>query len=191
MLKTFIILLIAMTGCSLSNEKTRVMLYTSLGNIQLELYPNKAPATTDNFLQYTKQKIYDGSVFYRTVNTSNQASNPVKIAVIQGGLYEKEEDLHLPAIHHENTKMTGLRHEHGTISMARADTGTVTSEFFICLGNQPELDYNGRRNPDLQGFAAFGKVKKGMKLVKSIHQMPNENQYLIEPLIIDSIRIIK
>ncbi|MBN2807379.1 MAG: peptidylprolyl isomerase [Prolixibacteraceae bacterium] len=191
MYKSLILLLILLTGCYLSNEKTLVMFYTSQGNIQMELYPDKAPATTANFLHYTKQKIYDGSLFYRTVNAQNQASNPVKIAVIQGGLFEREAELHFPAIHHENTKTTGIQHENGTISMARADTGTVTSEFFICIGNQPELDYGGKRNPDLQGFAAFGKVTQGMELVKTIHQLPDENQYLIEQVIIDSIRIIQ
>jgi peptidyl-prolyl cis-trans isomerase A (cyclophilin A) len=62
--------------------------------------------------------------------------------------------------------------------MARGTPGSATSEFFICIGDQPELDYNGRRNPDKQGFAAFGKVIKGMKVVHKIHQSPYKNQFL-------------
>jgi peptidyl-prolyl cis-trans isomerase A (cyclophilin A) len=64
------------------------------------------------------------------------------------------------------------------ISMARWQPGTATSEFFICVGNQPELDYGGKRNPDEQGFAAFGKVIDGMDVVKKIHSQPAEGQYL-------------
>lgn len=167
------------------------MIYTSQGNIQLKLYPDQAPVTTANFLNYANRKLYDKSVFYRTVHNGNQANNPYKIAVIQGGLYEKEEALHLPAIHHESTQLTVITHQNGTISMARADTGTVTSEFFICIGTQTSLDYGGQRNPDKQGFAAFGKVTKGMDVVLSIHQMPDSNQHLINQVIIDSIRVIK
>jgi peptidyl-prolyl cis-trans isomerase A (cyclophilin A) len=62
--------------------------------------------------------------------------------------------------------------------MARWQPGTATSEFFICIGDQPELDYGGRRNPDGQGFAAFGKVITGMETVKKIHSLPAEGQYL-------------
>jgi peptidyl-prolyl cis-trans isomerase A (cyclophilin A) len=62
--------------------------------------------------------------------------------------------------------------------MARWHPGTATSEFFICVGDQPDLDYQGKRNPDAQGFAAFGKVIAGMDVVKKIHQLPVEGQYL-------------
>lgn len=167
------------------------MIYSSQGNIQLELYPDRAPVTASNFLNHIDRKIYDQAVFYRTVNSENQEANQVKISVIQGGLFQKEESMHFQPIRHENTATTGIRHEHGTISMARADTGTVTTEFFICIGNQPELDYGGRRNPDLQGFAAFGKVIKGMEVVKKINQLPNVEQYLTETIPIDSIRILR
>jgi peptidyl-prolyl cis-trans isomerase A (cyclophilin A) len=72
--------------------------------------------------------------------------------------------------------------------MARAEIGTASSEFFICIGNQPELDYGGQRNPDGQGFAAFGRVVKGMDIVRKIHGMENENQYLTKPVRIVKIR---
>jgi peptidyl-prolyl cis-trans isomerase A (cyclophilin A) len=84
----------------------------------------------------------------------------------------------LRPIFHETTAETGILHTNGVISMARWEPGTATSEFFICVGDQPELDYGGRRNPDGQGFAAFGKVIKGMNVVKKIHVQPADGQYL-------------
>ena len=62
--------------------------------------------------------------------------------------------------------------------MARIEPGSASSEIFICINNQPELDYNGMRNPDGQGFAAFGRVKSGMEIVKKIQQQPSNGQIL-------------
>lgn len=109
--------------------------------------------------------------------------------MIQGGLYSDAEIEKYPGIRHETTKETGLKHLDGTISMARNEPGTASTEFFICIGNQPELDLGGKRNPDGQGFAAFGKVIKGMNVVRKIQQMPDENQYLKEPVKIISMCI--
>ena len=75
--------------------------------------------------------------------------------------------------------------------MARAEPGTASSEFFICIGDQPELDYGGKRNPDEQGFAAFGKIIEGMDIVREIQNMTDEGQLLLKPVRIDSIRILK
>ena len=75
--------------------------------------------------------------------------------------------------------------------MARSTPGTASSEFFICIGNQPELDYGGKRNPDGQGFAAFGKVIKGMKVVRKIQNLQDKNQYLISPVKITKIEKVK
>lgn len=88
----------------------------------------------------------------------------------------------LPPIAHESTRQTGILHKDGVISMARWRPGTATSEFFICVGDQPELDYQGKRNPDLQGFAAFGKVTAGMDVVNKIHQLPVAGQILDPPV---------
>jgi peptidyl-prolyl cis-trans isomerase A (cyclophilin A) len=68
--------------------------------------------------------------------------------------------------------------------MARWGPGSATSEFFICVGDQPELDYGGKRNPDLQGFAAFGEVTEGMDVVKRIHSIDAPGQYLDKPVVI-------
>ena len=114
----------------------------------------------------------------------------MKIEVIQGGLYEDDEIVKHPPIRHETTKETGLKHLDGTLSMARMEPGTASTEFFICIGDQPELDFGGRRNPDGQGFAAFGKVVEGMDVVRKIQQLPDKNQYLSKPLKIFSVELI-
>lgn len=177
-------------ACS-RTENTQVLIYSHVGEIELELYNKKAPLTTSNFLEYVEKKLYDNSSFYRTVKPDNQPTNQIKIEVIQGGLGFDGSDDELPPIYHESTLQTGVLHENGTISMARMDTGTVTSEFFICIGDQPELDFGGKRNPDLQGFAAFGRVTSGMEWVRLIQEYPDSQQLLISPVLIDSIRIIK
>lgn len=146
--------------------EVRVRIDTELGPIAIALYPDKAPITVANFLAYADRRLLDGGAFYRTVGPKND-NNPATISVIQGGL--NTDDSPLPAIAHETTQATGIRHTDGVISMARGDPGTAGSEFFICLGDNPALDFGGARNPDGQGFAAFGRVVEGMDVVRKIH----------------------
>ena len=164
------------SGCK-ENDPV-VVIKTEEGDITVELYREKAPVTVDNFLRYVDEGRFKGATFYRTVTSDNQPGNKVKIDVIQGGLFEDDHPLALPPIRHETTKETGLKHLNGTISMARNEPGTASSEFFICIGDQPELDFGGERNPDGQGFAAFGQVISGMEVVKKIWQSPAEGQWL-------------
>jgi peptidyl-prolyl cis-trans isomerase A (cyclophilin A) len=123
----------------------------------------------------------------------NQPGKTVKIEVIQGGLYSDSviEKIQFPPIRHETTRETGLLHKDGVLSMARMEPGTASSEFFICVGDLPELDFGGKRNPDGQGFAAFGKVIKGMDIVRKIQQQKDSEQYLLNPVKIISIAIRK
>lgn len=161
-----------------SNQNPQISINTELGNIVLELYPELAPITVANFLRYIDENRLADASFYRTVRADNQPNSEVKIAVIQGGLYEDEHPMMLPAIAHESTNITGIKHLDGVISMARYTPGTATSEFFICVGDQPSLDFGGKRNGDGAGFAAFGKVLEGMDIVHQIHQAKAEGQYL-------------
>ena len=147
----------------------RVRMITDLGPIVIELYPDKAPISVANFLAYADRHLLDGGAFYRTVSPKND-NNPATISVIQGGL--NRDDSPLPAIAHETTKATGILHTDGVISMARGAPGTAGSEFFICIGDNPALDFGGARNKDGQGFAAFGKVVEGMDVVRKIHDQP-------------------
>ena len=159
-------------------DNPKVVIETEFGDITLELYIEKAPLTVANFLRYVKESRLKGATFYRIVRTDNQPVNPVKIAVIQGGIFDEIKGQSLPPIKHETTKQTGILHKDGVISMARGKPGTASSEFFICIGDQPELDFGGKRNPDLQGFAAFGKIIKGMDTALKIHKQPAKGQYL-------------
>ena len=147
----------------------RVRLDTEAGIIVLELYADKAPGTVANFLRYVDQKRYDGARFYRVVRQNNQANSPVKIEVIQGGL-QNDTTKAFPPIPQETTQKTGLKHLDGTLSLARGQPNSGASEFFICINDQPGLDFGGKRNPDGQGFAAFGRVVSGMDVVRRIQQ---------------------
>lgn len=148
------------------DREVRVKLVTEQGTIVLALYPDRAPITVANFLAYADKGLMKGGSFYRTVSPKND-NNPATISVIQGGLGDAGQ--RLPPIPLEPTKRTGIRHTDGVISMARDTPGSATSEFFICLGDNPSLDYGGARNKDGGGFAAFGKVLEGMDVVRAIH----------------------
>jgi peptidyl-prolyl cis-trans isomerase A (cyclophilin A) len=163
-------------------EPVRVLIQADLGDIELELDAAKAPITTANFLRYVDGKFYDGGRFHRTVKPDNQPDNKVKIEVIQAGINPDRMKEEFPPIKLERARDTGLRHRDGTISMARDGPDTATSDFFICIGDQPELDFGGKRNPDGQGFAAFGRVVKGMDVVKKIQSSKAEGQSLKPPV---------
>jgi peptidyl-prolyl cis-trans isomerase A (cyclophilin A) len=183
-----IVALFLLGSQSCRQEKApQVLIKTSLGEIIAEIYTGQAPVTATNFLDLVDLNLYDGAAFYRVTRVDNQPNQEVKIDVIQGGLRDGE-PVELTPIAHETTQVTGLHHLNGTLSMARSKPGTATSEFFICIGDQPELDFGGRRNPDGVGFAAFGQVISGMDVVKAIQKQQDQKQYLIEPVKIISIR---
>jgi peptidyl-prolyl cis-trans isomerase A (cyclophilin A) len=155
-----------------------VLIETERGDIQVEVFEEAAPMTAANFLRYVDEGRFAGAFFYRVVTMANQPDDSIKIEVIQGGLGFKENENRLAPIAHETTAVTGLLHTDGTISMARDAPGSASSEFFICVGDQPDLDFGGRRNPDGQGFAAFGRVVDGMDVVRAIQGQPADGQML-------------
>ena len=165
-----------------------ISMETELGPIQLELYPDRAPITVSNFLRYVDENRYEDFHFYRVVHMENQPDNDVKIEVIQGGLGFDKHPMELPTIVHGTTDKTGIRHLNGTLSMARMEPGTASSEIFICINDQPELDYSGKRNPDGQGFAAFGKVISGMDVIRKIQLLPETKQMLDKVVKVNSIQ---
>jgi len=168
-------------------QNPRIIIKTELGDITVEIYVNKAPITATNFLKYVDEDRYVDASFYRAVRLDNQPNNDVKIEVIQGGLRFNTSKKALPPIEHETTAKTKILHKDGIISMARLEPGTASSEFFICIGDQPELDFGGKRNPDGQGFAAFGKVVDGMEIAKKIQGQPADGQMLVNKIIIHNI----
>jgi peptidyl-prolyl cis-trans isomerase A (cyclophilin A) len=147
-------------------KPVRITIETSMGNIEAELDSAHAPISVKNFLAYVDSGLYAKGRFHRTVRNDTK---PVKITVIQGGKDPSRRNEGFPPIELERTSVTGLHHLDGTLSMARAGVNSATSDFFICIGPQPELDFGGKRNPDGQGFAAFGKVTKGMDVVRAIN----------------------
>jgi peptidyl-prolyl cis-trans isomerase A (cyclophilin A) len=170
----------------------RVTMATSQGDIAIDLYLDKAPISAGNFLRLVDGGHLDGGTFYRVVTYENDNGNP-KIEVIQGGLAGERESPFGP-IEHETTEQTGILHKDGVISMARGDVGTASSEFFICIGDQPGLDYGNVRNPDQQGFAAFGQVVSGMDVVRKINQLPadapSESDYTRGQILSDPVDIV-
>ena len=159
-----------------------ITIETSLGTIEATLDSARAPVTIQNFLRYLNLHAYDGGRFHRTVTMDNQPDKAVKIEVIQAGPMPGSTSG--PAIPLERTSVTGLRHLDGTLSMARGGADSATSDFFICIGAQPELDFGGQRNADGQGFAAFGRVTKGLDVVRRIQAQHAEGQALTPPVTI-------
>jgi peptidyl-prolyl cis-trans isomerase A (cyclophilin A) len=186
--KLLLILLFTTWFSAVSQEKVLCRIMTSAGDIEIELYADKAPVTVANFLNYVDAELYKNSSFFRVCNKSNESDRTIKIEVIQGG--DVPEGKELPPIAIETTQATGILHKDGIISMARSEPNSATCSFFICINDQPELDYGGRRNPDGKGFAAFAKVTKGMQIVKEIQQGEDKDQYLTTPIVIYSIKRI-
>jgi peptidyl-prolyl cis-trans isomerase A (cyclophilin A) len=165
-----------------------VIVQTTAGDIAIEVDSAHAPATAANFLKYVDAGLYDGGRFHRTVRPDNQRDKAVKIAVIQGAADATRSAAFLPPIALERTSVTGLQHKDGAVSMARAGVDTATHEFFICVGDQPELDFGGKRNPDGQGFAVFGRVVNGMDVVRRIQASPARGETLTPPIVITRMR---
>ncbi len=161
-----------------------VRLETELGEIVLEVDAARAPATAANFLRYVDARRYDGGGFHRTVRLDNQPGKSALIEVIQAGVKPDLSPSDYAPIPLERTSKTLLRHRDGTLSMARDAADTATSDFFVCIGDQPSLDFGGKRNPDGQGFAAFGRVVKGMDIVRRIQKGPADGQRLTPPVLI-------
>jgi peptidyl-prolyl cis-trans isomerase A (cyclophilin A) len=162
-----------------------VALFTSAGEIDINVDAVHAPKSAANFLAYVRRGAFTHGSFFRTVLTQpdNQPRNRVKIDVIQAS--NRPNFTSGPPVAFESTAQTGLRHRDGTVSMAR-DTAlnTARTDFFICIGDQPSLDDGGRRSADRRGFAAFGQVVRGMNVVRAIHAAPHANQQLTPPIVI-------
>ena len=196
MIRSFLIVIVASQIFSCSHpayKDPHLIIETNFGNIEIELYPEKAPKSVHAFLSYVDSGLYKDCSFYRVLKEENQPSAAFKTELIQGGIWQTnyKKGSALPHIPHEPTNVTGLLHTNGTISLARTAPGTASSEFFICVGDQHAYDYGGRANPDGQGYAAFGKVFKGMDVVKEIHHQPEDGESFYPPIQISNIVRVK
>ncbi len=159
---------------------------TELGDIKFEVYPKKAPISVANFLKYVELANFDSANFHRVVRMDNQPNDKIKIEVIQGSFTGRGNSF--GPIEHETTNNIGLLHKDGAVSMARGNPGTASTHFFICINDQPALDFGGMRNPDGQGFAVFGQVTEGMDIVRKIQSGETDYQTLKKVIDIRDIR---
>ena len=170
-------------------KSPRVVMETDAGRMVVELDLARAPLSTCNFLSYVTDGDYDDGRFFRTVVSATN-DNPNPIDVIQAATPRGDDDHLRPPIPLERTRDTGLGHVAGTISMARDGPDTATSSFFIVTHDTPALDFGGGRNPDGQGFAAFGRLVVGLDVARRIQMSPaNTQERLTPPVVIRSARI--
>lgn len=151
---------------------TLVAFETEKGTIEIEVDETHAPLTAANFLKYVDGKFFDGGTINRAVRPDNTVRHDVEIQVIQFQIDPARRREQFPPVPLERTSVTGLKHVDGAVSMARNGPDTATASFSIAIGDQPEMDFGGKRNPDGQGFAAFGRVVRGMDVVKAIQAAP-------------------
>jgi peptidyl-prolyl cis-trans isomerase A (cyclophilin A) len=177
-------------SCSSSKYKNpHVLVKTTYGDIEIELFPDQAPKSVAAFLLYVDSGYYQNSSFYRALNEENQITGSGNAELLQGGVWKTNPSLrNHPGIEHESTKQTNILHKNGTVSLARQAPGSASTEFFICVGDQPGFDFSGDNNPDGQGYAAFGRVVKGMEIVKQIHNLSVNGESLISPVGISNIK---
>lgn len=168
---------LAVACTSSKNKNPHIEIETSFGDIEVELYPQQAPKTVTAFLSFMDSGYFKNAAFYRVLRDDEQPSDAPKSELIQGGIWQTDYKLAatIPGIPHESTQQTKILHKDGTISLARSAPGTANTEFFICVGDQPGFNYGGSNNPDGQGYAAFGKVVKGMDVVRNIYDAPEHD----------------
>jgi peptidyl-prolyl cis-trans isomerase A (cyclophilin A) len=177
-------------ACSSPKYKNpHIEIQTKFGDIEVELFPDKAPKTVAAFLKYVDSGYYKNASFYRALNDDNQPMGNAETALLQGGIWKTKPNFSLPGIPHETTQQTKLSHTDGTISLARQEAGTANSEFFICVGDQKGFDYGGANSTDGQGYAAFGHVLKGMDLVRKFYSQPTDGEQLKQQ--VDILNIIR
>ena len=177
-----------------AENNTNVIFETELGAIEIELFVDQAPASTESVLKLVDQGLYDGEGFYRVVRPDNDNGNPV-ISVIQGGVLDPLEAQAVELVEHETTDRTGIKHLDGVVSLARTGASGSGATFFICIGDQSSLDFGGARNADGQGFAAFGRVTSGMDVVRSVNRLTetraDPNPYVQNQILLNPIKIIR
>ena len=170
-----VVIFVFLMSCSPPKYKNpHVIINTTFGEIEVELFPDQAPKTVAAFLSYVDAGYYKNSAFYRVQNNEN-VPREYNSGLIQGGIYTTNSKLlqTIPGLPHESTKQTHLSHISGAVSLARTTPGTASTEFFICIGDQLQFDSNEDNNANQVGYAAFAKVFKGMDVVSDIQNAPS------------------
>src|SRR5262245_17190452 len=193
MIRAFFAITILVSAQTPAPQQNVVIVFeTEKGTIEMEVDSLHAPATAANFLKYVDAGFYDGGSVNRAVRPDNTLRHDVEIQVIQFQIDPARRRDQFPPIAIERTTVTGLRHVDGALSMARSGPDTATASFSIVIGDQPEMNFGGKRNADGQGFAVFGHVTRGMDVVKAIQASPTgpEGPYGPESLM-PPIKVIK
>jgi len=176
MIRALVAVSVLVTGAALQVAERRpsavVVFQTDKGTIEVEVDAVRAPVTSANFLRYVDAGFFHGGSINRAVRPDNTVRHDVEIQVIQFQMDRSRRAGQFPPIPLERTSTTGLTNVDGAISMARNGPDTATASFSIVIGDQPEMDFGGKRNPDGQGFAVFGRVVNGMEVVKAIQASP-------------------
>lgn len=160
-------------------DTTKVLMKTTKGDITVELYPDKAPITVQNFLSYVNEKFYDGTIFHRVI----------KGFMIQGGGYTEDFVEKRSKTPIQNEAKNGLKNKRGTIAMARMpEPHTATSQFFINHVDNPGLDYG--QSADGWGYCVFGKVTQGLDVVDAIATSPTMTKHGMGDVPRENIKII-
>jgi peptidyl-prolyl cis-trans isomerase A (cyclophilin A) len=182
---SILFILVTLLSCNNNaNDNPHIQIVTAFGDIEVELYPKQAPKTVAAFLQNIDAGLYKNTNFYRVLKNEDLNADD-NYGIIQGGIWPTVKSV--PAIPQESTSLTGLSHTSGTISMARKNGAQATSEFFICIGEQKVFDQGGDLPEDKLGFAAFGKVVSGMKVVRKIQDQKNNGDKFVQNIAIENI----
>ncbi len=169
----------------------RAKFQTECGAFEIRLALEEAPVTAGYFRDIIQAGAFNGASFFRIVgpdNASLRTDNPIE--VVQGGLRETDPQP-VAAIEHEPTSATGLRHKKWAASTARYDPGETYGSFFICMRDEPELDFGGARHPDGLGFAVFGEVVSGFETVEAIFGRRETEEFLKNPIDIESCVLVE
>lgn len=173
-----------MTGAALGADNPKVTLDTSKGTIVIELYPDEAPKTVENFLRYARWGHYDGTIFHRVIPDF----------MIQGGGFDEKMSRKLTELPVENEADNGLKNDRGAVAMARtSDPHSATDQFFINTKNNAFLNHKNK-TPQGWGYAVFGKVVDGMDVVDEISGVKTEKKGTmsdvpVEPVIIKTVKV--
>ncbi len=165
-------------------DNPHILIDTNYGEIEAELYPAKAPKTVTAFLSYIDKGFYKSTTFYRVLKNEDLPMD-INYGVIQGGVWPQKKDV--IGVEHEGTRLTGLSHTNGTLSLARTGIGTATTEFFICIGDETIFDAGNKGRVDTLGFAAFGKVLHGMDIARKIQAQKSSGENFTTKIIINNI----
>lgn len=185
-LASLAILLTLLTPPTLLAEgNPSAVIRTSMGEIQLELYADKAPVSVENFVNYAKSGYYDGTIFHRVIGNF----------MIQGGGFTPDMQKKTTGEPIQNEAANGLKNKRGTIAMARTNNPhSATSQFFINVNDNTDLDYTGEGSSREWGYTVFGRVTSGMSVVDSIRFVPTGrvqgfSDVPKEPVVIESVEI--